>query len=313
MGRMITLGEPMAVLIAEETGRLEDVRHFERGLAGAELNVAVGISRLGHEAVYLTRLGADPYGRYIRNFIEKEEIRTEAIYTDAEHLTGSYLKGKVLTGDPEIFYYRKNSAASCLSAKDVEQTDFSGAEWLHLTGISPALSESCREAVLATVKKAREHGMTVSFDPNIRPSLWKSEEEMRSSINQIAVLCDYVFPGIGEGKILTGFETPEEIADFYLKEGCAGVVVKNGKQGALYKLRGETMRAVPGFDVEHIVDTVGAGDGFAAGVISGCMEGLPMEDAVRRGNAVGAMAIMAKGDNEGLPDRDRLNAFMESY
>ena len=276
------------------------------------MNVAIGLSRLEHEVMYLTKLGNDPFGKYMQKFMANEKILTDGIHIDPVYQTGFYLKNKVLEGDPEIFYYRKNSAASHLCPGDVDKVDFTGAKWLHVTGISPALSESCRSAVFRSIERARENGMTVSFDPNIRASLWKTTEEMRECMNRIASLSDYILPGIKEGKILTGLDTGEEIADFYLDMGCKGVIIKNGEKGACYKLRGESLKEVTGYHVEHIVDTVGAGDGFATGVISGCLEKLPMDEAVRRGNAIGAIVITSKGDNENLPTRDELKKFMEN-
>lgn len=312
MKEVITMGEPMVVFMADTPGSLEEAEHFSKGMAGAEMNVAIGLSRLEHEVLYLTKLGEDPFGRYMQKFMEKEKVLTDGVLLDSIYQTGFYLKNKVLEGDPEIFYYRKNSAASHLSPEDVDKIDFTGAKWLHVTGISPALSVSCKEAVLRSIEKARENHMTISFDPNIRVSLWKSFDEMKECMNYIAGLCDYVLPGIKEGQMLTGLDTAEEIADYYLKMGCKGVIVKDGAEGAYYKLQGENLKKVAGYHVEHIVDTVGAGDGFATGVISGCLENLPMEEAVKRGNAIGAIVITSKGDNENLPNRAELKAYMES-
>lgn len=303
----------MVVFIAEEVGKLENVKHFERGLAGAEVNVSVGLTRLGHQVTYITRLGDDPYGRCIYDFIKSEGVLTEGIITDKEYLTGSYLKGKVLKGDPDIFYYRKNSAASHMSPEDIDAVDFEGAQWLHITGISLALSQSCRRAAARAIEKARQYGLNVSFDPNIRVSLWKSEEEMRRTMNEFAFLCDMVLPGLKEGRLLTGQTSEEGIADFYLAHGCKSVIVKNGGHGAFYKSRENGERGcASGYRVSNIVDTVGAGDGFATGVISGCLEGLALPEAVLRGNAIGAIVIMGKGDNENLPTRETLHAFMAS-
>lgn len=312
MKEVITMGEPMVVFMADAPGSLEDAEHFSKGMAGAEMNVAIGLSRLEHDVMYLTKLGDDPFGRYMQKFMTNEKILTDGIHVDPVYQTGFYLKNKVLKGDPEIFYYRKNSAASHLCPEDVDKIDFSGAKWLHVTGISPALSETCRAAVFRSIEKARENNMTVSFDPNIRVSLWKTTEEMRECMNKIAGLSDYILPGIKEGQILTGLDNVEEIADFYLGMGCKGVIIKNGEKGACYKLKGEAMKEVAGYHVEHIVDTVGAGDGFATGVISGCLENLSMEEAVKRGNAIGAIVITSKGDNENLPTRDELKNYMEN-
>ncbi|MNJ65308.1 2-dehydro-3-deoxygluconokinase [compost metagenome] len=119
-----------------------------------------------------------------------------------------------------------------------------------------------------------------------------------------------MFPGSSEGKLLTGRDKPEDIADFYLERGVSLVVIKLGPEGAYFKSADQEGYA-DGFKVEEVVDTVGAGDGFAVGVISGLLEQLPLQEAVRRGNAIGAINIMSPGDMDGLPDREKLQKFME--
>lgn len=306
--KIMLAGEPLGLFIAQTEGPLDEVSEYSCAVAGAEFNVAVGLSRLGHPVGYLTKLGQDPFGKRIKKVMEQNGIGTELMTWSEERSTGFMLKSKV-AGDPEIFYFRKNSAASTLSREDIDRVDLSGYRWLHLTGILPALSASTREAAFRLIERARENGMTVSFDPNLRPQLWESREEMVRVINALAAKSDYVFPGSAEGLILAGSDRPEEICAFYRRLGVGTVVVKVGKKGA-YAASGEESFLVPGCPVKEVVDTVGAGDGFAAGTISALMEGLPLFDAVRRGNAVGAVQITFRGDNEGLPTKEQLAAFL---
>lgn len=312
MEDIITLGEPMVVWIPQQTGNFSEVETFQKGVAGAELNVAVGVSRLGHKICYISRLGKDVFGAYILEKLKAEKIDTSAIIMDAEHLTGSYFKTKVTEGNPEVFYLRKNSGASFLAEEDLQEKFFKEGKILHLTGIAAAISENCLNACKRAKALAKKHGMKVSFDPNIRPSLWKSKEEMQRVLNKLAADCDYVLPGIEEGKILTGEDTWEEIADFYLKMGVKNVIIKDGSSGAVYKCADGRSGVVKGFHVAQIVDTVGAGDAFAAGVLTGILENLPLSEAVRRGNAMGAMMVTEPGDNEAMPQRDTLEKFMKS-
>ncbi|MFR7390993.1 MAG: PfkB family carbohydrate kinase [Blautia faecis] len=129
------------------------------GLAGAELNFSIGVTRLGHTASYFTKLGKDPYGAYIHEFIEKEKIDGEKVLFTEEYLTGSYLKTKVLEGDPAAYYFRKNSAAfSCICPKDIEAQDLSGVKMVHITGITPALSEDCRRSCMTLAKEPMKSG-----------------------------------------------------------------------------------------------------------------------------------------------------------
>ena len=278
-------------------------------LAGAEFNVAIGMSRLGHTVGYLTKLGNDPFGKRIVKIMNQNNISTELITHTDERTTGFMLKSSVEQGDPEIFYYRKGSAASTLSAGDVHALDFARYDTLHMTGILPALTDSTREATAALLEKARENKMLFSFDPNLRPQLWGDRQKMIDYMNRMSGECDIFLPGVAEAGILLEEHRPEYIAEAYLKRGAKTVIVKLGGKGAYYA-SSSSSGYVPGFPVETIVDTVGAGDGFAAGVLSALREGLSLEDAVRRGNAIGAIQVMSLGDNDGLPTREELDAFM---
>ncbi|OLR55952.1 2-dehydro-3-deoxygluconokinase [Hornefia porci] len=311
MAEIITMGEPMVVLIPQEEGPFAEVGLFSKGAAGAELNVAIGASRLGHSVRYISRLGRDFLGEYLLEVMKREGLDVSAVSTETDRLTGFYFKTKVPSGDPQVFYMRKNSAASGLSPADVTPERLQGARFFHLTGITAAVSASCLQACRRAKVLAREQGLQVTFDPNLRPALWRSEEEMISSLNGLAEGCDYILPGVAEGRLLTGCDTLEGIADFYLERGVKAVIVKNRSEGAYYKTAAGECSRIPGFHVKRIVDTVGAGDAFSVGVLTGLTEGLPLSEAVRRGNAMGAIMITSAGDNDALPGREELIRFME--
>ena len=279
-------------------------------VAGAEFNVAVGVARLGHRVTYMTKLGKDPFGQRITHVLNENKIGNEFVAWSDTKKTGFMLKGRGSQGDPDIFYFRAGSAASTLSVEDVEKIRFDEYSHIHLTGILPALSESTRAAVNLMFDKARQAGLLITFDPNLRPQLWPSQDVMIQSINDMASKADIVLPGTAEGKILMGSDDPKKINAFYRNLGAKAVITKVGSQGA-YVTTATEEYLVPGFKVDKVVDTVGAGDGFAAGVITALMEGLPLKEAVRRGNAIGAIQVTSRGDNEGLPYPDQLKAFME--
>ncbi len=309
--KILLIGEPMALLIAETTGSLEKVEHYRRSLAGAEVNVAIGVTRLGHTAEYLTRLGEDPFGHFIENELKKNNICTDLITYDSIYKTGIQLKSKVTDGsDPITAYYRKGSAASHITSEEIDKIDFSEIGLLHVTGIPPALSDTAREATFHLLELAKKNHVFISFDPNLRPSLWESKDTMIQVINQIASYADLILPGLAECKILIGTENLNEIAEFYHKIGVQTVIIKVGSKGAwIHTLEEEGL--VPGYQVDHVVDTVGAGDGFAVGVITGILEKLSMHESVQRGNAIGAIQVMNVSDNEGLPTKEELNKFMK--
>ena len=300
-----TVGEAMVQFAAQAPGALDEVEGFTRITAGAELNVAVGLSRLGHRVGYVSRLGRDSFGRFLAAAMQREGIDTRHLAVDALHPTGFMLKSRALQGDPQTEYFRRGSAASHLSPADNPRDYCAASRHLHVTGISVAISDSARELVFQMADDARAGGRTVSFDPNLRPSLWPSQQAMIDCLNRLAAQSDWVLPGLAEGRLLTGRDSAEAIADFYLERGASRVVVKLGPQGA-YFADASGRGTAPGLTVAQVVDTVGAGDGFAVGVISGLLEGLALPAAAARGNAIGARVVQFPGDCDGLPDRAQL-------
>ncbi len=303
---VVTLGEAMMLLVADQPGPLERAQTFVKRTAGAETNVAIGLARLGLNVAWCSRLGTDSMGRYLLQAMQAEAIDCSHVVCDATQRTGFMIKGRVAGGgDPEVEYHRKGSAASMIAPQDIDMQWLVSSKHLHVTGIFAALSPNCLAASIASMQAMRQHGKTISFDPNLRPSLWASEQLMRETINSLALRADWVLPGIAEGKVLTGQNSPEGIAQYYLDAGVSLVVVKLGATGAYCATRMEAAY-IPGFPVAQVIDTVGAGDGFAVGVISGMLEGLALKDAVKRGAWIGARAVQVLGDTEGLPTRAQL-------
>ncbi|WP_312951514.1 sugar kinase [Superficieibacter sp.] len=305
---VITIGEAMAMFVARETGDLSHAEHFIKRVAGAELNVATGLARLGFNVSWVSRVGDDSFGQFVLNSLRKEGIISSAVTLDGRYATGFQVKSKAENGtDPIVEYFRKNSAASHLSLEDYQPLHFSSARHLHLSGVAAALSASSYALLDYAAGAMKAQGKTVSFDPNLRPVLWPSEAEMVEKLNHLAFQADWVLPGLKEGIILTGHTDPHAIADFYLNQGVKAVVIKTGADGAWFKSADGAQGCVPPVRVENVVDTVGAGDGFAVGVISALLEGKTLEQAVTRGNKIGALAIQVQGDSEGLPTRAQLN------
>lgn len=310
MAKVILFGEPMALLIADTVGPLEDVEHFTRAMSGAEVNVGIGLTRLGHDVEYLTKLGDDPFGHYIEKSLIKNKIGTRLISYDSIYRTGIQLKNRVVDGsDPQAPYYRKGSAASHITKEDIDKINLDGIDLIHITGIPPAISKSARQSTFRLAERAKENNIFLTFDPNLRPALWEDKKTMVEVLNELSKYADLILPGEEEGEILAGTTDNKEIANFYHKLGVKIVVVKNGSEGAYYS-DGNESGQVSGFKVDKVVDTVGAGDGFAVGVISGIIEGKNLFESVKRGNAIGAIQVTNLSDNEGLPDKEELTLFM---
>lgn len=304
----VTFGEVMAMFVAAEPGPLDRVTTFTRSLAGAETNVATGLARLGHRTGWIGRVGDDPFGRHALSQLAAAGIDVSTVEVDAGAPTGFQLKSHAGGGDPEVVYFRRHSAASRLAPSTALDSYLRRARHLHLTGIPLALSASTRAFAYRAIDVARAAGLTISFDPNLRPSLWSSPDEMISVINEVAVRADWVLPGLAEGSLLTGRTDPAGVADYYRSRGVSRVVIKDGAAGSSsFTSAGRVDQPV--FAV-RVVDTVGAGDGFAAGLISALLDGLSEPAALERAAAVGALAVTSAGDRDGLPDRATLADFL---
>jgi len=300
-------GEAMLLLVADRPGPLENAEAFHKRTAGAETNVAIGLSRLGLKVGWASRLGTDSMGRYLIAAMKAEGIDCSHVICDPSQRTGFQFKGRVTDGsDPPVEYHRKGSAASQMGPADVDEAWLRSARHLHATGVFAAISDTSLQAALKSMNVMRAAGRTISFDTNLRPTLWSSTETMRHWVNELASRADWVLPGIEEGVLLTGHTRPEDVARFYRERGAKLVVVKLGAEGAYYDSDVAGTGRVDGFPVKEVIDTVGAGDGFAAGVVSALLEGRSVPEAVRRGAWIGARAVQVLGDTEGLPTRAQL-------
>ncbi|QTM99168.1 sugar kinase [Sediminibacillus dalangtanensis] len=296
---VVTLGESMVLFTPDTEGPLRYVSGFHKTIGGAESNLAIALTRLGHQTGWISRLGNDEFGLFVRNFIRGEGVDTSNVVFDTELPTAVFFKEKLAAGDPKIYYYRKLSAASELSPDDLDEEYIKQAAYLHVTGITPALSDTCKQTVLEAIRLAKENGLKVVFDPNLRLKLW-SEQEAAKTLMEIAALSDIVLPGIDEGELMTGHDEEKKIAEELLENGSDVVVIKLGSAGAYYATRREA-DYVEGYKVERIIDTVGAGDGFAAGFLSGQLRGWDLAESVKLGNRIGAYALTVAGDVEGYP------------
>lgn len=315
MPKFITIGEPLVVMASQDVDvSLDEAVHFKKYLAGAEFNVALGINRLEHSVGYISKVGSDTFGRFIAEAAQEAGLDTRNLIYDENLLTGVYLKQSVSKGDPATSYFRKNSAASNLKLEDIDMSALKDVQVAHLSGIFAALSDTALQTFKAFNDKLNENKVLTVFDPNLRPALWKNQEEMISTLNELAKKSQIILPGINEGKILMGSSNPEKIADFYLKQSdlTTSVVVKLGSEGAYVKTKSGQAYTVPGFKVTNVIDTVGAGDGFAVGLESALLEGKSLKVAVHRACAIGALAVQSAGDSEGYPTRQALMDFYKS-
>lgn len=309
MAKVITLGETMICFSPDTMAPLRYARSFHPRIAGAESNLAVGLAKLGHKVSWISRLGADEFGHYVQNMIRSEGVDTQNVFFDEKNPTGIMFK-EITQGETRVYYYRKNSAASTMQPEDLDESLFEEADLLHLTGITPALSEHCFRTMEHAMELAGKHGVTISFDPNIRRKLW----EDRDFIPLLRNLCDrsnILLMGLDEAQLLYGEMKPEGIFQAVFSQSSVQLaVLKDGANGAWAGQQGciVFVKPVPC----RCIDPVGAGDAFNAAFLSGVLEGRDLETSARMGAVSGAMATETDGDTEGYPDRKELERILNN-
>ncbi|MBU9737757.1 sugar kinase [Diplocloster agilis] len=307
MPELITLGETMVCFTPENNEPLQYAHTFEKRIAGAESNVAIAAARLGHSSGWISKLGNDPFGSYIKNTIRGEGVDVSGVRIHSQNPTGLMFKQICDSCESVITYYRQNSAASTLTPSDLNPEYFRGCRIFHTTGINSAISQSAHETVKAAIQTAKAAGCMVSFDPNVRLKLC-TRQKIRGLLLEIIRYSDILLLGLDEAEILFDTREPEEIFLRVFGLGVRFIGLKMGDQGA-YAADPETSFFCPTFPARK-VDSIGAGDAFNAGFLTGLLEGRSLEDCGLYGSAMGAMAVMSKGDFENLPDRNGLESFL---
>ncbi|MCR2802683.1 sugar kinase [Paenibacillus soyae] len=304
---VVTFGESMGLITPDDGRSLETTQRLTRGFGGAESNTAIGLARLGIQVGWFGHLGDDSLGRSILKQIRGEGVDTSRVRLNEYASTGLMLR-EVLDDRLAVHYYRSGSAASRMTPNSLDEAYIAQAGFLHLTGITAAISASARATVHEAIRMAKKHGVKVIFDPNIRLKLW-SIEEARPILLELAKEADYFLPGLDELKLL--YET-DELPDMLnrIAELNAISVIKGG-DNCSYLVEKNNVTAVPFVRASRVVDTVGAGDAFCAGFITGLVWRKPLEECVKLASLLGSLIVQVNGDWEGLPSRRTLQAKLD--
>lgn len=303
---VVTLGEVLAVLRSEQAGPLRWGQSMRLSIAGSESNVAIGVSRLGHSAVFVGRTGADALGSVVRSALLGAGVAAE-LSVDPERPTGLMLVERRMHDVRRVQYYRRDSAGSALTPDDVEAATFVGARLLHVTGITPLLSDSAAAAVAAAVAQARSHGIPVSLDLNYRSAL-AAPEQFRAALKSLVAAADIVFASVDEARLFVGGPAqlePEDLAAAMTGCGAAEIVLTGGHHGAWGFAGGRSFRQ-PAAPVTA-TDPIGAGDAFVAGYLAAWLEGQAFQQRLVFASRVAAVCVGTDGDWEGLPGSDELD------
>lgn len=308
MPEVVTLGETMMVFDGEPGRKLRYSHMFECHTGGAETNTAVALTRLGHSAGWISKLGSDEFGYRILNQFRGEGVDVNHVVISEEYPTGVFFRQRLDNGESRNFYYRKGSAAASMTPDILDREYIKNAGILFISGITPAISESAAKTVEAAMKMAKEEHVLVAFDPNLRLKVW-SLEEAKKTIDRLMHYVDIALPGVEEGELLYDTDDTDRIAEIIQKYGTHSVFVKVGAEGCIGYYG--TQKAVgKGFQAPKVVDTFGAGDGFAAGILAGILEDLSIEETMALGNAVGALTVSMKGNIEAYPMRSHVEGFI---
>ena len=307
-GRTVTLGETMGLFSAQASLLLESHPQFHLSVGGAETNVAIGLTRLGHATTWVGRLGNDSVGEFIERELQAEGVRTLGLSGPGH--TGLMVRSQQGFDRLRVQYARANSAGSRLSPADIPVDEIRAARLLHLTGITAALGQEPRDAMRLAVESAESAGVPISLDLNYRAGLWDTDDARRVLL-EFTAQADIVFATTAEARILLGSEgdaaaahTDDVARDLELARGIRAlgpreVVVKRGADGAV------SVAETGEFDqnVTHVVerDPVGAGDAFAAGYLSGVLHATDPQERLDFAGRVAAHSVTIIGDWEGLP------------
>ncbi|KML41930.1 MAG: sugar kinase [Bacillota bacterium] len=300
MKDVVTIGDAMITFNPSATGPMRFVPTFERKIGGAELNVAIGCSRLGLKTGWISRLGNDEFGRHIFNTVRGEGIDVSQLKLVDGYPTSLNFKEIMGDGSVRTFYYRTNSPTTALTIETLSEEYIKNSKVLHITGIFPAVDkEKNIDLIKYAISLAKKHGVLVSFDPNIRLKLW-TKEEARTVLREFLPYVDIFLTGEEEAELLLGTSDPREVIELGKAFGISHIAIKQGEKGSVGYQNGEYIEA-PAFKAKKVVDTVGAGDGFDSGFIYGLLNQWPLQKTLQFANVIGSMVVSVSGDNEGLP------------
>ena len=300
----------MIVFDSKTAGPLRYAREYTCHTGGAETNVAVGLVRLGHTAGWISRVGKDEFGRLIINTFRGEGVDTSHVEMVPNAPTGIFFRESAGNGEYRNTYYRSNSAFSMIAPEMLDESYIRSAKYLMISGITLAVNPSAAKTAKRAMEIAKDAGVKICFDPNLRLKMW-SIEQARSTMEELWPMVDVALPGVDEGRLLFGLDSPDDIASHLQKKyGVGTVVVKVGADGAI-GFQGEQRIVSHGFKAAHVVDAFGAGDAFCAGVLSGLLNGWPLDRTLTLANAVGAMVVSAPGNIEAIPYLESVEAFIK--
>lgn len=301
MTALLALGEVLVEIMRSERDQPLDrggsfVGPFP---SGAPAIFACAAARLGADSRLVGRVGRDAFGELCRRRLEDDGVDTRYLTVSEERSTGIAFVAYRGDGSREFLFHLRHSASAEIGPESIDDRVFDGVSWIHLNGSTLSISPEVQAAGLALLAGARSRGITVSFDPNLRPELLASQRP--EWLDALLSHSDVILPSGAESEALSGRPDPAAAARHLLERGASAVVHKLGERGSTLYTR-EGAQHLPGIGVDEI-DPTGAGDAFAAAFATRRVEGADLLDSLAFANVVGALATTRFGPMEGLPSR----------
>src|SRR6266480_5065413 len=302
---IVAIGEAM---VEFNQSSQADGRAYLQGFGGDTSNALIAAARQGAKGAYVTKLGDDEFGRMCLGLWNEEGIDSEGVGVDPSAPTGIYFvrHGK----DGHTFsYLRTGSAASRMQPADIPSTLIERTRYLHVSGISQAISASAADSVFHAINIARAAGVKVAYDPNLRLNLWPLDRA-RTVILATIPLTDYFLPSLDDVRLVCGEDDPIAILDWCHRQGARTVVLKMGKEGS-WVSKGEARTRIMAYPIEA-VDATGAGDCFDGSLLARLAAGDDVISAARWASAAAALTTTGYGAVAPLPTADRVAQFLAS-
>lgn len=294
---VLCIGETMVLLTSSTGQSLEKSDQLDIHVAGAESNVAAGMTHLGQAVSWFGRVGNDPWGRRVRQTLAGHGIDVSLCEEDTGRPTGLYFK-EVTPSGTSVHYYRCGSAASAMSKHHISSLNLETRRLCHFSGITPALSRTCDEMLSEITGLEPGSRPILSFDVNYRPGLW-DREIAATRLFELAAASDIVIVGRDEAQSLWDTGDPSTVRALFPE--VPQLVVKDNDIGATAYV-GRKSYFVPALEVE-VVEAVGAGDAFAAGYLTGLLTDLPVRERLRLGHLMASYVLTHVGDLPHWPEK----------
>ena len=299
---IVALGEAMVEFNQTPGQAPDEPPMYLQGFGGDTSNAAIAAARAGARVAYLSRLGTDRWGDRLMDLWQRETVHTTTVLRDTQAPTGLYFVSHDAHGH-HFSYARAGSAASRMQVQDLAhwQDAIASSQWLHLSGISLAISASACDTAFAAMQHAQSSGTKVALDSNLRLSLWPLARA-QACIRHAVSCCDLFLPSLEDMTALTGLTHAQDIIAWSHAQGAAQVVLKLGAEGAVAS-DGQTQRSLPGHAVQAI-DATGAGDCFAGNLLARLSAGDDLWAATAYANAAAALSVQGFGAVGPLPKPD---------